>query len=179
MTVATEVAGVSLKEVLASIITNATAAKNFILEETPDVINQLLLWHGVKSGIMFVLLLIIAGALFYFARKLHRRIHNHVPMPLIQALTSKGYSNRSTSEDRLLAELERGKSEDELVKSGDFSHAIATISKYSYSEYNGVQYGLAVGGVFMIFISTMCLSWLQILLAPKLYLLEYAAHLLS
>jgi len=52
-----------LIKIVTSISNGATTAWGFLTEQTPDVIQQLLLWHGIKSFIAFcvAIIFIIAG----------------------------------------------------------------------------------------------------------------------
>jgi hypothetical protein len=128
-----------LNTALATLIEQATtgidASVSFLQAELPDVIYQLLLWHGVKSFIFFAIGLSIwclwGGALLW------RR-----------SFVNKERNGADWDNDDI----------------GDFV-GISTIS------------GLLV--FFVTAIGFLNLTWLQIWIAPKVWLLEYAANLVK
>jgi hypothetical protein len=116
-----------LQKALATILNKTTkgveAGVDFLQRELPDVIQQLLIWHGVKSGITFT------AAIVLFAICIH--------------WTVRGW-------------------------------------KWSVkTEWEAGPIGLvaALPAMFLGFAALESIEWLQILLAPKLYLIEYAASL--
>lgn len=115
-----------LEQALASILqktVNAVeAGVSFLSDQLPDVIQQLLIWHAVKSGVWFVITLIctiVLGRWLYKTLKSPDCWDDYGPLPIL--------------------------------------------------------FGGAV--VFLFVITFKNLDWLQILVAPKLYLIEYAAEL--
>lgn len=111
-----------LQRALAEILNGAIEAKDFLLSEMPDVINQLLWWHGVKSGLATLTFVLVWVGVVLLWRKL-----------------IKGDGD----EDVFL-----------------FCAVLTTMWSI-------------VGWMFP------SLDWLQILIAPKLYLIEYAAKLVG
>lgn len=116
-----------LQKALAEILNSAIDAKDFLLSEMPDVINQLLWWHGVKSG----LLCLFGAVILLMVYNISMRIHNKI-------------KNKYWDETVYLA----------VAFIGGLVSVIATFELIN-------------------------LDWLQILIAPKLYLIEYAAKLVG
>lgn len=117
-----------LNTALATLIEQATtgidASVSFLQAELPDVIYQLLLWHGAKSGIFFVLGII---GLTYFLRM--------------------------------------------------FIKGCKGVSRIGWDKNDAYIIAGVIGAVFSFrFIN---LTWLQIWIAPKVWLLEYAASLVK
>jgi hypothetical protein len=117
-------------QVLTSIIANATQAKEFLVSETPIILEQLLWWHGIQSalycsaGFMLLAIVFINWILFY---KKFPGMDDDMWGPW-------------------------------AVVSGLISLALVPIS---------------------VDIILSHIDWLKILVAPKLYLLEYAASLVK
>lgn len=118
-------------EVLLKMLEGLEKAGDFIVEETPEVVQQLLTWHMVES---------IVGCLFSIT---------------IAILFCVAYSKlwKHTGDDDL--------------------HYADSIAVRIFSA-------LICGGVCIsIVVCNFNLVWLKILVAPKLYLLEYASQLVS
>lgn len=128
-----------LNEALAKLITQATAGNDtsvdFLQAQLPDVIVQLLMWHGVKSGILFVIgILIFIGLVIadiYFGNKLYKI-------------------------------LEEGND---------------TESFWLFYIFIGSMFRATL--LAAINITFLNLTWLQIWIAPKVWLIEYAARLVQ
>ena len=89
-------------------------------------------------------------------------------------LNSRGYSGRSCAEDILLKLLDNGT---ELSPSQQRHHDKLCVS--GRPDLQGLQWVFVAAGVLFIGISLLTTTWLKILIAPKLYLLEYAAALIK
>ena len=126
----------SLNEALATLINQATtgidASMGFLQAEIPDVIVQLLMWHGVKSALMASVAALLFPAVILLAR--------FVAYPI--CLTE--YANKD-------------KAKGEAMAIGFVGSIIALIP----------------------FFVLWNLTWLQIWIAPKVWLLEYAASLVK
>lgn len=114
----------ALVEILNEAAATATGAKEFVLAEAPEVVEQLLMWHATEALIFFSLGLALCA---YGV-----------------ALVQKGLK---------------------LEASEGFEDGIPHFIC-----------GVPVGGFGVAFIGAN-LHWLQIWIAPKLYVLEYAARL--
>jgi hypothetical protein len=121
----------TLNDVLKGIIVGVTSTKDFLMEQLPDVVTQLLWWHGIKSAIIFVWgWLMILGA------------------PVLIYKVSKSIE---PNKDR----------------------------------WDGLWVLNVVGDIISLVLGLMILDigdsldWLMILVAPKLYLIEYAAQLVQ
>ena len=120
----------TLQSALIDLIETATTAKDFIIAEIPDVVNQLLIWEATKSGLStaFSILLIV---IFFIAWK-----------KIIQI--------------------------EKYLKENN--------SQFEYNLY-GLSFAVSVIIYIPITIQFTSLDWLKIWIAPKLYLIEYAAEL--
>lgn len=130
-----------LQENLATLIEQAVSgidgAVLFTQEHLPDVVHQLLIWNGVRSGLFFILGVVMIATAIRFV------------LGVVKSYKEKGW-----------ARLEYAHRDDEP----SIEAVLSTIGS--------VMIG-AIGTI--VFFSN--LTWLKILLAPKLYLLEYAAKL--
>lgn len=116
----------ALSELIIKATTGIDTASEFILAELPDVIYQLLMWHGVRS-----LLIAIACIVIFI---------------------------------------------------------IATVGNYKFYKYASKEdyweQPYIFGNIFisMIYIPCVCgfnITWLKIWIAPKVWLIEYAANLVK
>lgn len=109
-------------------------AGEFLASELPDVIQQLLMWHGVKSFIVFVVCLSV--------------------ILLSITMCTKAFKNRSVE-----------------------GHWACSDSRYGYMGFEGFL--VCTLSVFSIVpaLVNMNIAWLQIWVAPKIWLIEYAAKL--
>lgn len=151
-----------LQQALAELITKSTAvagdALAFTQDQLPDVVQQLLVWRGVYSLVMFV-----AGALLLVAASLCAKAAMRKRAEAIaqaeeayrngEAWTRmfNGLSTTSTRYDSI------------MVFGGAPTMVMASVSA-----------AMAIAGMTMV-----NLEWLQIWLAPKVYLIEYAANLVK
>ena len=133
-----------LVEILQSVSTSVGDAKEFIIAELPDVVQQVLSWYTVLSvveNILAILLLIVIGY-------------------MIRSMILKPNSMNTTNVVQRLSFM-----------------------KENYNE-NGIDYSPGVllwaATVIVMFaaaMSTLNIVFLKILIAPKLWLIEYAATL--
>ena len=118
------------EQMLLDMIQSVNTAKEFVIEQTPEVITQLLYWKFTISAIGFVIPLLIAGIWWYWFNRFQK------------VKKEMGYRDEEFCEITLLLT------------------------------------GLVVTLLLVIF--TACnWEWLQILIAPKFFLLEYAASLVK
>lgn len=123
-----------IQAALAEILQTTLDAKDLIVSEIPDVIAQLLLWHGVYSFILFLIGFAFIAAHVVFAKRILSWC----------VLSAK-------------------KLESEYGPGGA-----------AFLVFPGVAH------VVLIIIATvgfLNLEWLQIWIAPKVWLIEYAAKL--
>ena len=115
----------ALSEILNKTTQGMEAGVSFLQRELPDVVQQILIWHGVKSAIyFFICICSIAGFVI---------------------LTKKVFF--------------WGKEE--------------SMGAEAFCVFP------AIGVAASVFSAAMNITWLQIVLAPKLYLIEYAASLVK
>ncbi|EJX3973907.1 hypothetical protein ACE3DM_004565, partial [Salmonella enterica] len=128
------------------------AAVSFSQTQLPDVVHQLLLWNMVDSLIKTLIAILTIPLVFRFMKKQCQRVE-------IGKICDEGYS------------WERGnpKYRQTMVwdSKGEINFLILPLS--------GV---LIMWGLFIIATVTN-MVWLKIWLAPKLYLIEYAASLIK
>lgn len=146
----------SLQQALAGILNKTMAGVeagvNFLSAELPDVIHQLLLWKIVSSGVFFVLTLISVG---FFTKACSRAIGVLTEHSRAQ---NSYYRNNGEKEREARARME------ELAPK--IPVAICSIFLTCISWFV-----MLVGGL------PAAMDMLQIWLAPKIYLIEYAASL--
>jgi len=122
-------------EALIEIINGAIATKEFVIEQAPDVVEQLLMWHMTMSLVWFSLGALLAASMIWFIAALIRACRENAEEGVIFALM------------------------------------------------DGTEGGILAAPIILTPISIVVafanLSWLQILIAPKLYLIEYAANLVK
>ena len=133
-----------LVEILQSVSTSVGDAKEFMIAELPDVVQQVLSWYTVLSIVENIIGIILLIAMYYIIR-------NMVVKP------------KSMSTANIVQRL--------------------SFMKENYVE-NGIEYGpgvllAAAAAVLMLAVamSKLNIVFLKILIAPKLWLIEYAATL--
>lgn len=137
----------ALAELLIKTNNGIDTAGEFLASELPEVIQQLLMWHGIKSAVYFVfgILLIV------FLPKICNKIISLIPI-------------RPTEDN--------------------------TAPNWFYERYYCNSSTTDIGGVFfcifsvlsiiilsLIAINIINIEWLQIWIAPKVWLIEYAASI--
>lgn len=119
----------ALVELLGTVNGGMQTAGEFLLAELPDVVQQLLLWHGVSNLVYMVMALLLLASLPKQGRYAYELVH---------------------------------KMEDD-----------------SDQCFAGGAVLAALGIEFITLLAMLNMEWLQIYLAPKVWLLEYAAALTS
>ena len=128
------------------------AASGFLAAELPEVIYQLLMWHGVYNFILFIVSLLLIVTIPFQIKK----ITATVPDKIQEGDPDNFYwFNENLNYPSLGF----------LAKRTDISVA------------SRVALGFAVFIEAIICLSSLNLEWLQIYIAPKVWLLEYAASL--
>lgn len=117
-----------LTEALLSIINSVGNAKDFVLAEIPDVIQQLLMWHFCRSLIWFLLGVSMCVGMIVITKKCIKHW------------------------DGIIEEMD-----DAVILPIIFVYAPLVITS--------------------ILVTALNTTWLQIWIAPKVYLIEYAANL--
>jgi len=152
----------NLDEALALMITKALESVDtsigFLQAELPEVITQLLMWHGVKSVIFCfagITLGVIAPCVFY-------RLLKWVNTPYNEPRKHSEYSS-VMMHSRL---------------QGKWSSSGSSYMEINYSMPLALTGGLLLI-LFFIGFSMFNLTWLQIWIAPKVWLLEYAAAMVK
>jgi uncharacterized membrane protein len=150
-----------LNEALATLINQATTGIDtsigFLQAEIPDVITQLLMWHGVRSVILTVigvLLSVVFPLVFY-------RVYKFAVTPYSEPREHTEYSSVKMN-SRLYGKWYGGQ---QFADTG-------------WSVLLGISGAISVVG-FAVGLSLLNLTWLQIWIAPKIFLIEYAANLVK
>ena len=125
----------ALTDILLSAVDTAAQAKNFILAELPDVVQQLLLWKQVESLIWFCLGILVLLFIVWWWRWMPKQTWAHYGHDLSGSLN------------------------DDIIGPSFFLSLLLFF----------VGTGVALSS----------LEWIQIWLAPKVYLIEYAASILN
>lgn len=117
-----------LQGTLIDIINGVVSAKDFLLEQTPDVLRQLLLWKMLESLIPFILGIFIC-----------------------------------------------------IIMTVYWWYYVSKFDCLTESQAFGLGLGGITGTLILTLSTTACysLTWLQIWIAPKIYLIEYAAELIK
>lgn len=167
---------IQLQEALADILSRAVsgmeAGIQFLSEELPDVINQLLLWKLLESLLPMLISIVL---LILFSLMLYSIVNSYRKDPYRQA------------------ENERDKARELWFKapSGDSSTKAREVLRereraLELLEDNSGAYATAFGVSLILVVLTAIITsvqsnliWLQILVAPKIYLIEYASSLVK
>lgn len=141
-----------LAELLQKAANGIDAAVSFSQAQIPDVVHQLLVWNMVHSLIMTLITISTIPLVFWFVKRQCRKVE-------VGKLEDEGYS------------WDRGRPK--------YSPTMVWDSKGELSFL--IAPGAAVllfWGIWVIGVVTK-MTWLKIWLAPKLYLIEYAASLMN
>lgn len=162
----------NLDEALATLITKALegvdTSVGFLQAELPDVVTQLLMWHGVRSGAVAVLsLILLLIPLFMF--KLYKRLS----IPYQKAEGYK-YSDCERYSFLHMTNFKFNCSMDKVV--GDKGWRIGATDDGGTLMILMFLSSVAASIVGLV---TFNLTWLQIWIAPKVWLLEYAARMVG
>jgi len=144
-------------KVLADLLQKASngidAAVSFSQAQIPDVVHQLLIWNFTKSLLMTV----IAFASVYPVVWILRRSWQRIPDGVFRS--GDGYS------------CENGRTK--------------YVPTLMWDKYGEISFTIMIPAPILVFWATwffmtvLDLTWLKIWIAPKLYLLEYAASLIK
>lgn len=146
----------AISKLIEKALESADAAGSFLSAEIPEVIEQLLLWNAISSGLLFSLsILIIISCLF----------------------TGKFSIKCLTTDTPSLGELR-----DNPEKHPLFTIKNPTSSWASVTSTDSAQVKVTMSVIWSILglaLAACCFSieWLQILIAPKVWLIEYASNL--
>lgn len=153
----------ALKEILERTLNGVDAATQFSKEQIPDVVEQLLLWHGIESFMFFMIGVAIVVLVSVTIKKLLSNLCPAISKKEARQAYERGekwtrYREGSGVTSRQYDKIVDG--EDGYIK------IMTTIT---------ALLPLFIG----LLITLSNLGWLQIIVAPKLYLLEYAAELVK
>ena len=162
----------NLDEALATLITKALegvdTSVGFLQAELPDVVTQLLMWHGVRSGAEAVFsLLLFLIPLFMF--KLYKRLS----IPYQKAEGYK-YSDCERYSFLHMTNFRFNCSQEKAV--GDRGWRIGTTD-----DGGSIVAVMLLSSATATIVGLLAfnLTWLQIWIAPKVWLLEYAARMVG
>lgn len=152
----------NMKEALNSFITKSVGmlekGVDLAGEQIPLVVQEILMWHGIMSFIFWVISIVL--------------------LTVAVVLTRKIFADHKVAKENLSRWLEAGKGDRKKYSSvffyidfdGDVDGSASMVIPCA-----GIFFATVIG-VIMFFHN---FDWLQILVAPRLYLLEYASTLLS
>jgi hypothetical protein len=142
----------ALGELLSKASNGIDSASGFLMAELPDVIYQLLMWHGVYNFILFIVCLLV---------------------PLLIA------SNLNKLKLTVPPMIKEGEPDNFYWRDGNRKY-----SSFSFNcERTEISIIADIAKWMIVFVSILAcmaninLQWLQIWIAPKVWLLEYAAKL--
>lgn len=162
----------NLKQALVLVIEKATSgvetAAEFVSDQLPLVVMELLWWHGIKSFGIFVLIVCAAAMILYYLVKGYKRKVDDFTLYANKA--SEWYT--SEGDDRLHYESD---------VDSRFKRHYPHVPIYRKAHVTDHKIMAIIGGIILTIVCIFSLSfeWLQILVAPRLYLIEYAAQLIS
>lgn len=141
-----------LVELLKKASNGIDAAVSFSQAQIPDVVHQLLVWNFVHSMIITIFTLASIPFVVWFMKVQLRKVE-------VGKFTNEGYS------------WDRGKPM--------YAPTLIWSSRGGFSEAVILLSALLIGYVLLLVEVLTSATWLKIWLAPKLYLLEYAASLVK
>lgn len=161
---------IALAEILRRATQGLDAGTQFLSAQLPDVVNQLLMWKLAHYTIpmvlaaMLLLVLLVAGWKFYSVVMADPRI-------VAEAAASARY--------RIYNNADRAEDFSKLRQDWRDAQEVAEMLPEKVPIYIalGILMGIAALFSTMLLIASLNLKWLQILIAPKIYLIEYAASL--
>ena len=141
-----------LQNALAELVNSTNRAKDFIVAEAPEVVQQLLLWHGVYKLALFAIGLLLLVS---------------IPFQIKFII------------GRLPEKIKEGEPDNWFWF--DFNRIYKTASFDPSITLPGGAACMTVAILIVIQLLVVCgalnLEWLQIYLAPKVWLIEYVAQL--
>lgn len=146
----------ALLEILKGVTSGINTAKDFLLAETPEVIQQLLLWKLWES----VFEIVVGGVIVGLTTFAICRCVKHISLSF---KANRAYQATNDRQKELEAKAEE-----------DF-HDVRAIAYGAVMVIGGLV--SLIGGLPLLYCSTK--TALQIWLAPKLYLIEFSASLVK
>jgi flagellar biosynthesis/type III secretory pathway M-ring protein FliF/YscJ len=160
----------AIVKVIESMTGVAQSAYSFGAEQLPDVVQQLLLWHMMHSMIFFGLgLILLAASVFMLIRK----------------FSGKQLAARKAAADNARRAYEAGESWTRYDKSSSvtsimYDDIMKRENAIIVDERDVLScLGTSIFGVVGLSVMFSNLTWLHILVAPKVWLIEYAAGLVK
>ena len=139
---------VALAEAVTKTVDSIDTAAGFLAAQAPEVVSQLLIWHGIKSALTCVLGIGVLYAIQHVARR-------YIGQGALIDLDSKLHRNNH----------------------------LQTLTHDSKGEWCprviGTVFAGSLGIVMGIDLTINNLDWLQILVAEKIWMLEYAAKIIK
>jgi hypothetical protein len=128
----------ALGDLLNNTMSGISSAKDFLVSELPEVIQQLLMWHAVYNFILFVIALLFIINFFICGYVLMKKI-------------------------KWVSEKKDDWGDSQISKQGIF----------------GIVYGILSLVSCLVALTNLNFIWLKIWVAPKVWLIEYAANLVK
>lgn len=157
-----------LAELLQKASNGIDAAVSFSQAQIPDVIHQLLVWNASISAMWFILWISCAIASIYCFKTLPQLQHNE--RERINEVKNRARADYKKGEPWTRYNGDSGITSNEydhVMKSGATANVLLSRPAFIISSIT-----------FFVF-SIASTTWIKILVAPKLYLIEYAASLIK
>lgn len=139
-----------LADIIAKVTSGADAVVEFSKQQLPEVLQQLLIWHFISNLLSFIIPLVLLTLCLTISIKFWRRV-------------PKQESRDNDDRCPWIADEYRDKAHKLYFKYWLSGYVLPAVS--------------FILGLITLFNSNII--WLKIVLAPKLYLLEYAASLIK
>lgn len=160
-----------LQKAITELFQSAISAKDFLVGELPEYINQLLMWHAISSFMAFsISLAILCGSIYSAckAKSIMNRIHGN------------------PHEDQERARIAMENKEPWCFYNGDVASKVTSleydrIMRRSIETIDYFPFAAVVGMVFVgsFAVTVNSTDWLKIWIAPKVWLVEYVASLVK
>ncbi len=158
-----------LQKAVSEIFRSALAAKDFLMGELPEYISQLLLWNAIYSAILFSVGILIVSACSYVGINNNKFIQKR--------------------KERITQTQKAAREAFERKENWCFYHGSSNVTSIEYdrimtkSAYDEFFIAMVCCWVLCLFVGIMFLSkntdWLMIWIAPKVWLIEYAAQFIK
>lgn len=158
-----------LQKAISEIFSSVLSAKDFLVGEIPEYISQLLLWNAIYSATLFSIGVLIISACSYVGVNSNKFIQKR--------------------KERITQEQKAAREAFERKEKWCFYRDSSSVTSIEYDRImgKGAQDDsfvvMACCWAFCLFIGFMFVSvntdWLKIWIAPKVWLVEYAAKLIN
>lgn len=163
----------ALAHILNRTVEGIDASTQFLSAQLPDVIQQLLLWKFIHHLALAVVPMLVLAAAVYAAYRLTK---------IVQADPFEAAVRKVDTYREQYSRARSGSAEEAAARA---AHMTAQVELAGLTDRTAVYVTAGVAVTVLVVVSAITsavlvnLTWLQILVAPKLYLIEYAATLVK